>query len=418
MKDLFSEYLKKINTNNDYPLLNLFESTEQDRLWHSEGNVRVHTNMVMNEMVKMRDFVESSESDKKILIYSALFHDYAKPITTKIKNKDGINRVIAPDHEKTAASLLFFANKPSDLTHGEWISVINLVKTHDMLKKAVVSGCYKKDFYNTLNESGSNKLLYILEKADILGRSCIDKNVQMQHVEIFKEFCLEYGLWTSDDIEKEMKDAIKYIISKRKNITEQQAMIIFKKHIRSFIKGDTYHIDEEIAKSYKYFGNKKRSTVSILCGVSGSGKSHIIKKLFTDSTKIISLDEIRGLVSGSDDSQKNNNEVKRIAYEKLKEFLKNGDDCVWDATNIRFDFRKKIIDLCEKYDGVSRILIINNQIGNILKSNKKRKRVVDEKIIFEQINRFQIPFKNESDETIVFLNGNDIKKDFSMDISS
>ncbi len=48
MRDVFSEYLDKINKSNDFPLFNLFDKTEQDNLWHSEGNVRIHTNMVVN----------------------------------------------------------------------------------------------------------------------------------------------------------------------------------------------------------------------------------------------------------------------------------------------------------------------------------------------------------------------------------
>lgn len=404
MNDIFSEYLEDINKENNYPLFNLFEKTEQDKLWHSEGNVKTHTNMVMNEAKNLKEYNELRDSEKKILMYSALFHDYAKPITTKTKIKDGVKRIVAPDHEKIAASLLFFANKPKDLNLHEWMSVINLVKSHNLLKKAIVNGCHKKDFYYALIESGSNKLLYMLEKADILGRECIDKNEQLQAVEIFREFCFEYSLWSKSDTEREMEINIRYISEKRKDITEKQARIIFKKYINSFIKGVSYHVDEEISKSYNYFGKKRTSVVTMLCGISGSGKTNFIKNNFKNNITIISLDEIRRELFGSAELQTNNNDVKRTAYCKLKECLQKGEDCIWDATNIRFDFRKKIIDMCEAYNGTSRIILINNQIDNILKLNRKRGRVVGNDVIEDQINRFQIPFETESDEVITILN--------------
>lgn len=406
MRDVFSEYLDKINKNNDFPLFNLFDKTEQDNLWHSEGNVRIHTNMVMNELLNLNDYNSLCESEKKILIYAALFHDYAKPITTKTRVKNGVERIVAPDHEIIAASLLFFTNKPKELNNYEWMSVINLVKSHDLLKKAIINGCEKRFFYNSLIESDSNKLLYILEKADVLGRTCIDKNEQIDIVELFKEFCFYYSLWDKNDIEKEMKDNIAYIKEKRRDVTDTQAKTIFKKHINSIIKGVSYHIDEEISKSYNYFGKEKKSSVTILCGISGSGKTSFIKNNLDRKTKIISLDDIRLQIFGHAESQKNNNEVKRIAYNKLKECLQNGDDCVWDATNIRFDFRKKIIDMCEAYNGTSRIIIINNQLENIIKLDKKRDRVVGQDVIYEQIKRFQLPLRTESDEVLIASSDN------------
>lgn len=410
MKDVFSEYLSRINKNNEYPLFDLFDKTDQDSLWHSEGNVKIHTNMVMNELLNLNEYAELCDSEKRILIYSALFHDYAKPITTRSILRDGFERIIAPKHEVTAASLLFFASKPKELSHHEWISVINLVKSHDLLKKSVIHGCHKKYFYNSLIESDSNRLLYILEKADVLGRECADKNEQIEIVEMFKEFCIDYSLWDKFDMESEINRGVLHIKEKRKDITENQAKIIFKKHINSLIRGFSYHIDEEISKSYSYFGKEKKSFVTILCGISGSGKTSFTKNNFDKKTKIISLDEIRYQISGSVESQKNNDEVKRIAYNKLKECLQNGDDCVWDATNIRFDFRKKILDMCDSYNGTSRILLFNNQIENVLKLDKKRCRVVGSDVILDQIKRFQIPLNTEADEVVTIINSSANKR--------
>ena len=36
-----------------FPLLNKFENTEQDKEWHAEGNVAIHTEMVLKELYKL-----------------------------------------------------------------------------------------------------------------------------------------------------------------------------------------------------------------------------------------------------------------------------------------------------------------------------------------------------------------------------
>ncbi|TBT52044.1 hypothetical protein D5E78_09745 [Vibrio parahaemolyticus] len=37
----------------EFPLLAEFESTVQDSRWHSEGNVKIHTDLVIQEMKKL-----------------------------------------------------------------------------------------------------------------------------------------------------------------------------------------------------------------------------------------------------------------------------------------------------------------------------------------------------------------------------
>ena len=47
--------------------------TEQDNIHHSEGNVGIHTNMVMDAMIALPEFKELSLEEKKILFLGSLF---------------------------------------------------------------------------------------------------------------------------------------------------------------------------------------------------------------------------------------------------------------------------------------------------------------------------------------------------------
>lgn len=68
-----------------YDLLFELENTEQDAEWHSEGNVFVHTQMVIDETYNIFEKNLLSVEEKYILLMAAIFHDIAKPLVTKKK---------------------------------------------------------------------------------------------------------------------------------------------------------------------------------------------------------------------------------------------------------------------------------------------------------------------------------------------
>jgi hypothetical protein len=81
------------------PVLHDLEKTHQDPGWHAEGNVAIHSKMVLDALYEElerdtskleadtgqleADTCRISVEDQKNLILSALFHDLAKPWTTR-----------------------------------------------------------------------------------------------------------------------------------------------------------------------------------------------------------------------------------------------------------------------------------------------------------------------------------------------
>jgi len=77
-----------------HPEIEALASTPQDRGWHPEGDVFVHTMMVVDEAV--RESAGLPERDRRDVVYAALLHDIAKPETTVVE-PDG--RITSHGHE-------------------------------------------------------------------------------------------------------------------------------------------------------------------------------------------------------------------------------------------------------------------------------------------------------------------------------
>ena len=69
---------------------------QQDSGWHSEGNVWTHTQMVCAELPRLDDWPSLTPHQRTILIFTALFHDAAKPLTTQVDPDTG--RTTSPKH--------------------------------------------------------------------------------------------------------------------------------------------------------------------------------------------------------------------------------------------------------------------------------------------------------------------------------
>jgi len=87
------ELMRELGVLRYFPHLNALIGVEQDPIWHPEGDVWVHTMMVIDEMAKLKS---GSEKEELILMFGALCHDFGKPSTTSFE--DG--RIRSKGHER------------------------------------------------------------------------------------------------------------------------------------------------------------------------------------------------------------------------------------------------------------------------------------------------------------------------------
>ena len=366
-----------------FPLLKEFEKTEQDPIWHAEGNVAVHTEMVLQELYELLPTVSSifgeplTGVERQSLILGALLHDIAKPITTYTCITT--SRIKSPHHEEKGKHYLVFnflkLMGDAYITENVYITVLELVGQHQKPKLLVIKDEPNYKFHRLMNDV-DYKLLYLLEIADIKGRTCDDKDIQLMYLEEFKDKC-EQLIETTLTFDHEhaptgfqIKRGLYDLAHKRvKNISEFKS---------------------------KYYENPK-AYLTLMCGISGSGKSTYIANRIKDNPHhiVISLDDIRAELSYRED-QSRNGEVIQLAKQRLKQALAKGSNVIWDATNTRKEFRDVLVQIGLDYNAFVAIQVILNTENNVRKQNVNRKHTVPEYVISKQIKQFQFPTRSEA----------------------
>jgi len=59
----------------------------QDPIYHAEGDVWIHTKMVMEALMDMAYWPQLEEESQKALFWSAVMHDIAKPMCTQTEHQ-------------------------------------------------------------------------------------------------------------------------------------------------------------------------------------------------------------------------------------------------------------------------------------------------------------------------------------------
>ena len=130
----------------------------------------------------------------------------------------------------------------------------------------------------------------------------------------------------------------------------------------------------------------------MLVGLPGSGKSYLAE---TFGYPIHSSDAIREELSGDINNQDINQKVFTTLHNRVKEDLKNGISCVYDATNISYKRRKAFLDEIKKIDCHKECIVIATPFEVCLKQNENRERKVPYEVIERMYRNFDIPIMNE-----------------------
>ena len=377
-----------------FPLLREFKNTPQDPEWHAEGDVHIHTDMVLQELYKIFDYEDFSNEDKRVLTLAAIFHDIAKPLVTKEMEIRDVIRVAAPKHEDLGRSYLATRLIDLDLDWWEYEKIINLVGEHQKPKLLAIKG-EGLGAYVKLSDQVDCRLLYWLEVADMKGRICPDLDMQLLYLDEFKDKCEEYGVWDNYWLPSESVLEHYRILSKKEML---YASFIGKYKLKHKI----ISVGEEIIPSTHAHRNN-HSVVTFMCGISGSGKSTYISTHHKDDV-IISLDTLRELMNGNREDQiTNRGQILQLAKEKLKEGLRAKKNIVLDATHIRKDLRGMFIDICHAYNALTIIkcFIVSDKL--LRERNNKRKTPVPDFVIDKQIKSYEYPTRDETHLFYLFL---------------
>lgn len=87
----------------DYPELQALIGTPQEPEWHPEGDVWIHTMMVIDQAAKMirrESNADFTREEQLQTVFGALCHDLGKPLTTHRAEKEGVMRWRSPGHQE------------------------------------------------------------------------------------------------------------------------------------------------------------------------------------------------------------------------------------------------------------------------------------------------------------------------------
>lgn len=147
-----------------------------------------------------------------------------------------------------------------------------------------------------------------------------------------------------------------------------------------------------------------KAKLYVMIGAPASGKSTYAKNNFKESI-ILSSDEIRKELLGSEENQSNNALIFKTLYDRARKYLKNNKNVVIDSTSINKFERTRVLSNFQGFDIEKIAVYIDTPIEICYERDEKRNRTVGREVIDKYFNKFEYPTLDEGfDKVEVVVN--------------
>lgn len=355
------------------PVLEKMAETNQDPVYHGEGNVLLHTQRVCEELLALPYYQKRSEEEKLILFLAALLHDIGKIRCTVLT--DG--RLRSPHHAAVGSLMarellwrelgLCGGKKEQRLRE----AICNLVRYHSFPPYALSSD---EAEYKTLKIAANTSLaqgfsmaaLCALETADVRGRICADAEETLERIALCEILATDLGC---ADAPYRFADDFSG---------------------RAYFKGKTAWKEQRMYRD-------TWGEVILMSGLPGTGKDTWIGTNCPE-LPMISLDEIRRELNVS--PTENQGRVVALGHERAREYLRRKQPFVWNATNITSKMRHAQIALFEEYGASVKTVFLETEWEEQLRRNAERARAVPVPVIEGMLSKLEPPERFESEQVL------------------
>lgn len=326
----------------------------QDAEWHSEGDVWTHTKMVLEQLLELDAWPSLTPNEQIVLIFTALFHDVAKPLTTEIDTETG--RVRSPKHAVKGEHVVrkVLRELECNLTTREEIA--RLVRYHGRPAFLLERDEQTHEVVR-LSWLVNNRLLYLFALADTLGRDTDSRTRPEENLHFWKLMAEEAGCY--DQTYPFATDHARFTFFR-----QRQPNLHYVPH-------------EDFA-----------CTVTLMAGLPGCGKDTWLSRNRSD-LPIVSLDDIRGELGV--DPTDNQGRVAQTAQERCREFLRTGTSFAFNATNTMRQTRGRWLDLFADYNARIEVVYLEPPFEKLLHQNKARSKAVPESVIRKLADKCEPP---------------------------
>lgn len=333
----------------------------QDPQHHAEGDVGIHTDMVLKALTVLPGWQQLPAQQQEIVWAAALLHDVEKRSTTR---QDENGRIQSPGHarkgELTARQILW-RDIPTPFAIREQVAA--LVRLHGLPlwllerpspERLLLAAALRID----------TRLLALLARADMEGRICADRQEMLDRIALFELFCQEQQCW-----------------GQARPFASQAARWHYLTHPDSSPDFTPWESDT--------------FEVTLLSALPGMGKDRYISE-HCHGMPVVSLDDIRRRHGVSPEDRAATGRIVQMAKEEARALLRQKTDFVWNATNITRQLRTQLISLFTAYGARVKIVYLEVPWRQWQQQNAGRHYAVPDAVILRMAAKLDVPQPDEA----------------------